>query len=144
MADDKDAKKSESFRPATPGEKDDLNRPPQHKEKGSAQEPDRDAALQSWAASPPMGHAQLFIFINGKSAWRDFYPPATCKAGRYSVRVVVAGGAVREARPVGGAASAAPSQRLCAAGLVLDLEIDGVADGEYPAEIVVEPGGSGQ
>ncbi len=144
VADAKGAKKSENFRPATPGEKDDLNRPPQHKDKGSAQEPDRDAALQSWAAAPPLVHAQLFIFIKGKSAWRDFNPPATCKAGRYSVRVVVTGGAVREARPVGGAASAAPSQRLCAAGLVLDLEIDGVADGEYPAEIVVEPRGSGQ
>jgi len=129
---------------AKTGEKDDLDSAPQDKEKGSAQEPGRGPALQSWAASPPLGQAQLFVFINGKSAWRDFNPSVTCKAGRYSVRIVVAGGAVREARPIGGAASAAPSQRLCAAGLVLDLEIDGVADGEYPAEIVVEPRGSGQ
>ena len=124
--------------------KDGLNPEPQRKEKADTQEAGRGAALQSWAASPPMGQAQLFVFINGKSAWRDFIPPATCKAGRYSVRIVVAAGTVREARPIGGAASAAPPQRLCAAGLVLGLEIDGVADGEYPAEIVVEQRGSGQ
>ena len=29
-----------------------------------------------------------------------------------------------------------PSQRLCAAGLIIDLEIEDVADGEYQAEIV--------
>jgi hypothetical protein len=91
-----------------------------------------------------MGRGQLFVFINGKSAWRKFTPATTCKAGRYAVRIVVADAKVREARPVGGAASAAPAQRLCAAELVLDLEIDGVADGEYPAEIVVEPRGSGE
>ena len=143
-AEDKGAKKGESLRTTVPGEKDDLDHAPQRKEPGGALEDGRGAALQSWAASPPMGQAQLFVFVNGKSAWRDFTPPATCKAGRYSVRIVVAGGAVREARPVGGAASAAPSQRLCAAGLILDLEIDEVADGEYPAEIVVKPRGSGQ
>jgi len=144
VAEDKGARMGESLRPTAPGEKGDLNRPPQRNEKGRAHEGDRDAALQSWVASPPMGQAQLFVFINGKSAWRDFTPPSTCKAGRYSVRIVVTGGAVREARPVGGAALAAPSQRLCAAELVLGLEIDEVADGEYPAEIVVEPRGSGQ
>ena len=144
MVVDKDAKKSESIRPAAPGEKGDLDRAPQREDGGGAREAGRGAALQSWEAAPSMGRAQLFVFINGKSAWREFTPSATCKAGRYSVRIVVAGGAVREVRPVGGAASAAPSQRLCAAGLVLDLEIDAVADGEYPAEIVVEPRGSGQ
>lgn len=143
-AEDKGAKKGERSRAPAPGEKDGLNRAPERTEEDGAQVAGRGTALQSWAASPPMGQAQLFVFINGKSAWRDFIPPATCKAGRYSVRIVVTGGAVREARPVGGAASAAPSQRLCAAGLVLDLEIDGVADGEYPAEVVVEPRGSGQ
>ena len=144
-AEDKGAKKGEGLRTTVPGEKDDLDHAPRRKESDSALEGGRGAAaLQSWAASPPMGQAQLFVFVDGKSAWRDFTPPATCKAGRYSVRIVVAGGAVREARPVGGAASAAPSQRLCAAGLILDLEIDEVADGEYPAEIVVKPRGSGQ
>ena len=141
VAEDKDARKSERLRPLAPEEKDGLSRPPQHDEKGSSQEAGRDAARQQWAASRPMGQAQLFVFINGKSAWRDFTPPTTCRAGRYSVRIVVARGAVREARPIGGAASAAPSQRLCAAGLVLGLEIDEVPDGEYPAEIVVEPRG---
>jgi hypothetical protein len=142
MVVDADAMKSESIHPAAPGEKGGLDRAPQRVDEGGAREAGRGTALQSWEAAPPMGRAQLFVFINGKSAWRAFTPSATCKAGRYSVRIVVAGGAVREARPVGGAASAAPSQRLCAAGLVLDLEIDAVADGEYPAEIVVEPRGS--
>ena len=91
-----------------------------------------------------MGRAQLFVFIDGESAWREFTPAASCKPGRYSVRIVVANGAVREARPVGGAASATPSQRLCAAGLILDLEMAEVADGEYPAEVVVEPRGVGK
>ncbi len=140
----KEAGKDESIGSAASREKDGLNPEPQRREKADAQEAGRGAALQSWAASPPMGQAQLFVFINGKSAWRDFTPPATCKAGRYSVRIVVAAGAVREARPVGGAASAKPSQRLCAAGLILGLEIDGVGDGEYPAEIVVQQRGSGQ
>jgi hypothetical protein len=143
-AKDKVATTGEIRRPAAPGEKDDFDPPPQRKDLGGAREAGRDAALQSWEAAPPMGRAQLFVFINGKSAWREFTPSANCKAGRYSVRIVVTGGAVREARPVGGAASAAPSQRLCAAGLVLDLEIDAVADGEYPAEIVVEPRGEEQ
>jgi len=144
VAEDKDAKKGERLRPAAPGEKGDLDSAPQRADMRSAREAGRGAALQSWEAAPPMGRAQLFVFINGESAWREFTPATVCKAGRYSVRIVVANGAVREARPVGGAASAAPSQRLCAAGLVLDLEIDDVIDGEYPAEIVVEPRGSGQ
>lgn len=138
------AKKGEGLRHEAPDQTDSFSREPQRNEKNDPQEPGRGAALQSWAASPPIGQARIFVFINGRSAWRDFSPSATCKAGRYSVRIVVAGGAVREARPIGGAASAAPSQRLCAAGLVRDLEIDGVADGEYPAEIVVEPRSSGQ
>ncbi|MCW8985148.1 MAG: hypothetical protein OQK55_07385 [Thermoanaerobaculales bacterium] len=144
MAEDKDAGKGARLGPAAPREKGDVDRAPQREEKNSAREAGRGAVLQSWEAAPPMGRAQLFVFINGKSAWREFTPSTTCKAGRYSIRIVVAGGVVREARPVGGAASAAPTQRLCAAELILDLEIDGVADGEYPAEIVVEPRGSGE
>jgi hypothetical protein len=104
----------------------------------------RPSALRPWDAAPPTGRAQLFVFIDGKSAWREFTPEAACKPGRYAVRVVVVQGAVREVRPVGGGASATPSQRLCAADLVLELEIEGVADGEYPAEVVVEPRGSGE
>jgi hypothetical protein len=104
----------------------------------------RAGALQPWDAAPPTGRAQLFVFVDGKSAWREFTPEAACKPGRYAVRVVIAQGTVREVRPVGGGASATPSQRLCAADLVLQLEIEGVADGEYPAEVVVEPRGSGE
>ena len=29
-----------------------------------------------------MGRARLFVFIDGKSAWREFTPSAACKAGR--------------------------------------------------------------
>jgi hypothetical protein len=109
---------------------------------GKSQSGARGETLQSWDAAPPMGRGQLFVFIDGRSAWREFTPDATCKSGRYSVRIVVTEGRVHEARPVGGAASASPSQRLCAADLVLDMEIDGVEDGEYPAEVVVESRGS--
>ncbi len=113
-------------------------------EKKAAEEHDagRAAEIQSWEAETPRGRAQLFVFINGESAWREFTPSSSCKPGRYTVRIVVAGGAVREARPVGGAASAVPSQRLCAAELILGLEIEDVADGEYPAEVVVERRGA--
>jgi hypothetical protein len=105
---------------------------------------DLEDGLRPWDVAPATGRARLFVFIDGKSAWREFTPHDTCKPGRYAVRIVVAGGAVREVRPVGGAASAAPSQRLCAANLVLDLEIEGVTDGEYPAEVVVKPRSAGR
>ncbi len=143
VAADKDAKKGENTRPAAAAAMGEVDRAPRREDEGDARDSGRGAALQSWEAAPPMGQAQLFVFIDGKSAWREFTPSATCKPGRYPVRIVVASGAVREARPVGGAASASPSQRLCAAGLILDLEIEEVADGEFPAEVVVEPRGSG-
>jgi hypothetical protein len=104
----------------------------------------RAGALRPWDAAPPTGRAQLFVFVDGKTAWREFTPETACKPGRYAVRVVIAQGAVRVVRPIGGGASVTPSQRLCAADLVLELEIEGVADGEYPAEVVVEPRGSGE
>jgi hypothetical protein len=106
------------------------------------QETDRSKGLRPWGAAPPASRAQLFVFIDGKSAWREFTPEGTCKPGRYAVRIVVGRGEVREVRPVGGAASASPSQRLCAADLVIGLGIEGVADGEYPAEVVIEPRGA--
>jgi hypothetical protein len=143
VAQDKEGKKDERLRPASAGERGDVGHTLEREEKGSAREAGRGAALQSWEAAPPMGRAQLFVFINGKSAWREFTPSSSCKAGRYAVRIVVGRGRIQAARPVGGAASAAPAQRLCAAELVRDLEIEGVADGEYPAEIVVEARGSG-
>jgi hypothetical protein len=143
VAADTDAKKSRGDQPGSSPSRGDRAQAPEREEKLGSLEAGRGAALRSWDAAPPMGRGQLFVFIDGESAWREFIPAAMCKPGRYAVRIVVAGGAVREARPVGGAASASPSQRLCAAGLVLDLEIEGVADGEYPAEVVVEPRGSG-
>ena len=138
------AKKDEDFNHQAPKTSDDRDHPGRSEDMSGAREMGRGATLQSLQEAPPPGRAQLFVFIGEESAWREFAPATTCKAGRYSVRVVIGGGVVREARPVGGAASAWPSQRLCAAGLILDLEIDGVADGEFHAEIVVEPRGSGE
>lgn len=115
-----------------------------HEAQPSAQADDRSDALRAMDAATPIGRAQLFVFIDGGSAWRAFTPESSCKPGRYAVRIVVLGGVVREVRPVGGAASAAPTQRLCAADLVRELEIEGVPDGEYPAEVVVEPRGAGR
>ena len=111
--------------------------------KGEARDNDRGAGIRSLESGPARGRARLFVFIDGESAWSEFTPSAPCKPGRYSVRVVVGSGVVREARPVGGAASASPTQRLCAANLVINLEMDDVPDGEYPAEVVVETRGSG-
>jgi hypothetical protein len=118
--------------------------PPGREQSSIAKQTVRAGAPRPWDAAPPTGRAQLFVFVDGESAWRDFTPEAACKPGRYAVRIVVDHGAVREARPVGGGASATPSQRLCAADLILGLDIDGVVDGEYPAEVVVEPRGSGR
>jgi hypothetical protein len=142
MAANTDDKKRRPEKGDLPVDKSELER--QQEEVHADQGAGRDDALRPWDVAPPTGRAQLFVFIDGKSAWREFTPNDTCKPGRYAVRIVVARGAVREVRPVGGAASATPSQRLCAANLTLDLEIEGVADGEYPAEVVVEPRGSGR
>jgi len=140
---DTDELKSRPDQPAAPMAKRDRIQSNTPKKEADARVGGRGAAMQSWEADPPRGRARLFVFINGESAWREFTPSATCKPGRYTVRIVVGGGEVREARPVGGAAAASPSQRLCAAQLVIDLEIEDVADGEYPAEVVVEPLGAG-
>lgn len=102
-----------------------------------ARDIDRDAAMQSWEADSPRGRAQLFVFDDGRSAWREFTPTRSCKPGRYMVRITVSASTIREARPVGGAAAVSPSQRLCAAELIRDLEIEDLADGEYQAEIVI-------
>ncbi|MEJ2581501.1 MAG: hypothetical protein P8127_07680 [Acidobacteriota bacterium] len=99
--------------------------------------PPKDA--RAWESAPPRGRAQLFVFVGEDSAWREFTPAHVCKAGRYMVRIVVTTGVVREAKPIGGAASASPSQRLCAADLVIGLEIEDIVDGQYSAEIVIEP-----
>lgn len=134
-------KKAPSDRPksGTPlAAKGDRARATQEQEEDRAQETGRNAAPQPWEADPPKGRGQLFVFIGEKSAWSEFTPSRNCKPGRYTVRITVSSGSVREAMPIGGAAAASPSQRLCAAELIIDLEIEGVADGEYQAEIVVE------
>jgi len=138
-----DAMKSRGDQPAPSTGKRDRMQSTTREEKADSRESGRGPAMQSWEADPPRGRVRLFVFIDGKSAWREFTPSATCKPGRYTVRIVVVSGAVREARPVGGATAASPSQRLCAAELIIDLEIEDVADGEYPAEVVVEPRGAG-
>jgi hypothetical protein len=126
--------------------------PPTRRDQASPSSAEREKAVPAdagrstaplWEPGPPTGRAQLFVFIDGRSAWLEFTPSASCKPGRYPVRIVVGNGIVRVARPVGGAVSESPSQRLCAAELVVDLEISEVADGEYPAEVVVEPRGVG-
>jgi hypothetical protein len=107
-------------------------------EKGGTREIYRDDAAQPWDEDSPKGRAKLFVFDDGRSAWREFTPSRSCKPGRYTVRIKISGGTVLEARSVGGAAAASPSQRLCAADLIIDLEIEDIADGEYQAEIVIE------
>lgn len=111
---------------------------PQPPRQGEGREIELDTTDHLWRTDAPKGRVQLFVFDNGKSAWREFSPSHSCKPGRYMVRINVRDGVVSEARPVGGAAAGSPSQRLCAAELVIDLEIDEVTDGEYQAEIVVE------
>jgi hypothetical protein len=86
-------------------------------------------------------HGQLLVFVEGETAWRSFELRERCDPGRYAVRVRIENGTVRRAWPVW-KPLAAPTESLQASELVLGLEIEGVADGEYPAEIVVEPGRS--
>lgn len=86
-------------------------------------------------------HGQLLVFVEGETAWRSFELRERCDPGRYAVRVRIEGGTVRRVWPVW-KPLAAPTESLQASELVLGLEIEGVADGEYPAEVVVEPGRS--
>ncbi len=93
------------------------------------------AASEEFAA-PPAG-AQLFIFMEAETAWRSFAPEGPCEAGRYALRIRVEDGVVREVWPV--ANPPAPTRQVRASQLVLGLSVDNVADGEYAAEVVVEP-----
>lgn len=83
--------------------------------------------------------AQFFLFDESRTVWRDFEPSARCKHGRYALRVRIEEGFVVEVWPVGAATSPAPQERLCAAGLATGLEVADVVDGEYHAEVVIEP-----
>lgn len=87
-------------------------------------------------ATPP-GGAQLFVFMEAETAWRSFDPGGQCEAGRYALRIRIEDGVVREVWPV--ANPPAPTRQVRASQLILGLEIDDVADGEYSAEVVVEP-----
>jgi hypothetical protein len=94
-----------------------------------------------WRDQTTTGRGQLFIFIEGETAWRDFETTAFCSPGRYAVRVKVSGDMVTEVWSVGGATSDKTSHRLCAGQLIVGLTIAGVPTGEYAAEVVVGPRG---
>lgn len=97
-----------------------------------------------WRDHTKAGTGQLFIFVDEETAWQDFETTAFCTPGRYSVRVKVSIGVVTEVLSVGGATADKTSQRLCAGQLVVGLAVTGVPDGEYSAEVVVEPRGVGR
>jgi hypothetical protein len=92
---------------------------------------------RSSSSEAAVAHAQLFVFMAAETAWRSFEPDGPCEAGRYSLRVRIEKGVVRAVWPV--ANPPAPARQVRASQLVLGLEIDDVADGEYAAEVVVEP-----
>lgn len=82
--------------------------------------------------------AKLFVFMEEKTAWRDFEPGSRCESGRYSLRIRIEKGKVREVWPVG-RPPAALSQHLRAGEIILGLEVEGVPDGEFTAEVMIEP-----
>jgi predicted nucleotidyltransferase len=87
------------------------------------------------------GTGRLYVAVDGETIWRSFDPKRQCPPGRHIVRVEIAAGVVVNALPFGGVQFLAPAE-TCAADLVHGLEIEGVADGEYRAEVVVEAVGS--
>jgi hypothetical protein len=103
-----------------------------------SQKAGKEAAPLPWNDEKRTGSAQLFVFINGETAWQEFKPDVYCPPGRYAVRVEIVAGVVKAAWPLGGASSSSPSQRLCSGELVLGVEIKDAPDGRYQAEVVVE------
>lgn len=87
------------------------------------------------------GTGRLYVAVDGKTIWRGFDPKRRCPPGRHIVRLDIAAGVVVKALPFGGVQSLAPAE-TCAADLVHGLEIEGVPDGEYRAEVVVDAVGS--
>jgi hypothetical protein len=87
------------------------------------------------AAAPSAG-GQLFVFMEAETAWKSFEPPSPSEAGRYSLRIRIEGDRVVEVWPV--ANPPATTRQVRASQLVLGLEIEGVPDGEYAAEVVIE------
>ncbi len=101
---------------------------------GTGASEDRSSLRKSEASS---SGAQLFVFMQAETAWKSFSPDESCEAGRYSLRIRVENGVIREVWPV--ANPPAPTRQVRASQLVLGLAIENVADGEYAAEVVVEP-----
>jgi hypothetical protein len=91
---------------------------------------------ESWTEAA-LFDGQLLVFVEGKTLWRSFKPRVRCDPGRYAVRVRIEAGTVRKVWPVW-KPLAAPTESLQASAMVLGLTIDGIADGEYVAEVVVE------
>jgi hypothetical protein len=87
------------------------------------------------------GTARLVVFVDGETSWREFEPRTRCGHGRFILRVRIDGGIVREVWPVGGVTSEQRTQLACAGDLIRGLPIADVVDGEYAAEVVVEPHG---
>jgi hypothetical protein len=75
--------------------------------------------------------------MEAETAWRSFEPERPCEAGRYTLRIRIENGVVREVWPV--ANPSATTRQVRASQLVLGLDIEDVADGEYAAEVVIEP-----
>ncbi len=94
-----------------------------------------------WENQGPATRGHLYVFMDGDTAWQNFETETRCQSGRYVVRIRVSNGVVGDVWPVG-IPPAAPSQRLCAAEIIVGLKVEDVADGEYPAEVVVERSGS--
>jgi hypothetical protein len=90
-----------------------------------------------WEDEAAGSRGHLYVFMDGETAWQNFETETRCQSGRYVVRIRVNNEVVRDVWPVG-IPPAAPSQRLCAAEIIVGLKIENVSDGEYPAEVVVE------
>ncbi len=91
---------------------------------------------RSSSSDAAVAHAQLFVFMAAETAWRSFEPEGPCEAGRYALRIRVENGVIRAVWPV--VNPPAPARQVRASQLVLGLEVENVADGEYSAEVVVE------
>jgi hypothetical protein len=124
---------------ARPPSSDDLGREGADSGKAGLRTAPGDSAPKGRRPGAVTAHGQLLVFVEGETAWRSFELRERCDFGRYAVRVRIEDGMVRRVWPVW-KPLAAPTESLQASELVLGLEIDGVADGEYPAEVVVESG----
>lgn len=106
---------------------------------GTSETPNRERRQKAGFGDVGTGKtgAQLFVFMEAETAWRGFEPDGPCEAGRYALRIKVEDGVISEVWPV--ANPPAPTRQVRASQLVLGLEVEGVDDGEYAAEVVIEP-----